>query len=178
MSLGSWEVKVAVDAAPQKVATAIGALSEQLVGAEYTPIAYLGSQVVNGINHAVLAEQTILTGRDTKNVVLLIFNEKGMDCTLVNIERVVEGGVGDGGVEDNVKTDIPDDAKAEFDKVLGNFVGSTVEPFALLATQVVKGIDYKFAATVTPVIPEAKTSVAVVTVNSLAGTVSFQDILK
>lgn len=178
MSLGSWEVKVAVDAVPQKVATAIGALAEQLIGAEYKPIAYLGSQVVNGTNHAVLAEQLVLTGKDTKNVVLLIFNEKGMDCTLVGIERVVEGGFGAGGTEVDVKTDIPEDAQAIFDKAFGAFVGSVVKPFALLATQVVAGIDYKFIAEVTPVVENPETKIAVVTVNGLTGKVSFQDVLK
>ena len=177
MSLGSWEVKVAVDAAPQKVATAIGALSEQLVGAEYTPIAYLGSQVVNGTNHAVLAEQLLTTGRDTKNVVLLIFNEKGMDCTLVNIERVVEGGFGEGGTGVDVKTEIPEEAQKAFDTALAEFVGSSVKPFAYLGSQVVKGIDYIFAAEVTPVVPDAKTKVAVVRVNGLTNQISFKDIL-
>ena len=55
--LGSWEVNVVTGGMPQKVATAFGELAGSLVGAEYTPIAYLGSQQVNGVNHAVLAEQ-------------------------------------------------------------------------------------------------------------------------
>lgn len=54
--VGNWEVKVAVDAMPQKVATAFGKVFEGFVGAQYTPIAYLGSQIVNGENHAILAE--------------------------------------------------------------------------------------------------------------------------
>lgn len=74
--LGSWDVKVVVGSLPEKVATAVGELGEKLIGAEYTPIAYLGSQLVNGTNHAVLAEQVLTTGRDTKNIVVLTFNEK------------------------------------------------------------------------------------------------------
>lgn len=175
--LGSWDVNVIVDAMPEKVATAVSALAEQLIGAEYTPIAYLGSQVVNGVNHAVLAEQVLTTGRDTKNVVLLIFNEKGMDCTLVNIERVVEGGVGEGGVEINVKTDLPEEAKKVFDAALSEFLGSTVKPFAYLGSQVVKGIDYIFAAEVTPVVAEPIKKVAVVTVNGLTNQISFKNVL-
>ena len=73
-SSGGWSVNVEVGKMPQKVATAFSKLGD-LVGASYTPIAYLGSQVVNGINHAVLAEQTVLTGKDTKNIVVIIFNE-------------------------------------------------------------------------------------------------------
>ena len=178
MALGSWEVNVILGGMPEKVATAIGQLNEQIVGAEYTPIAYIGSQLVNGVNHAVLAEQLVLTGKDTKNVVLLIFNEKGMDCTLVNIERVVEGGDGMGAVKVDVKTDIPEDAQKAFDNVLGGFVGANIKPFALLATQVVKGINYVFAAEIDLVTETPVKKVAVVTVNDLEKKVSFADILK
>ena len=179
MSLGSWEVKVAADAMPQKVATAVGELSEQLIGAEYKPIAYLGSQVVNGTNHAVLAEQTILTGKDTKNVVILIFNEKPneMKATLVNIERVIEQGGELGGIAVDVKTDIPTEAKEAFDKAFEGFVGSKVKPFALLGTQVVKGVDYMFAAEVTSVTAEPVTKVCLVTVNGMTGDLAFADML-
>jgi hypothetical protein len=176
--LGSWEINVAVESMPQKIASAMGKLQEQLIGAEYKPIAYLGSQLVNGVNHAVLAEQTILSGKDTKNVVVLIFNEKGMECTLVNIERVVEGGDGMGAVEVNVKTDIPADALAAYAKVMDGFAGSDVKPFALLATQVVAGIDYIFAAEMKLVTAEPVSKVVKVTVNSLRDTVQFVDILK
>ena len=176
--LGAWTVNVDLVGMPEKVATAVSAVANQLVGAEYRPIAYLGSQLVNGVNHAVLAEQTILSGRDTKNVVVLIFNEKGMECTLVNIERVVEGGYGDGGTEVNVKTDIPADALAAFAKVMNGFAGSDVKPFALLGTQVVAGIDYIFAAEMTLVTAEPVSKVVKVTINSLRDTVQFVDILK
>ena len=179
MSLGSWEVKVSTDAMPQKVATAIGELAEQLVGAEYKPIAYLGSQVVNGTNHAVLAEQIILTGKDTKNVVVLIFNEKPneMKATLVNIERVVEQGGELGGINVDVQTDIPEEAKEMFTNAFEGWVGAKIEPFALLGTQVTKGVDYIFAAEVTPVTPEPVTNVCLVTVNDMTDDIAFADLL-
>lgn len=178
MSVGSWDVKVSVGSMPEKVATAVAALPEKLIGAEYTPIAYLGSQLVNGTNHAVLAEQLVTTGRDTKNVVLLIFNEKGMSCDLINIERVVEGGNELGGAVVAPATDIPADAKAVFEKALGGFVGASVKPFVLLATQVVKGTNYVFATEVAPVTANPEKKVAIVTVNNLSAKVVFTDILK
>ena len=179
--LGSWKIDVTVNAMPEKVATAMGKLNEELKGAEYTPIAYLGSQVVNGTNHAVLAEQLLIVGHDVKNVVLIIFNEKpgDMDLTLVNIERVVEGGYGDGAVIVDVKTDIPVDAKIVFEKAIAQHLGSVVEPFALLATQVVKGINYVFAAEVTPVVEHpTEKKVSIVTVNSMTNAIAFTDILE
>jgi len=178
--VGNWNVDVTVGAMPQAVATAFGKVNEQLIGAEYTPIAYLGSQVVNGTNYAVLAEQLVITGKDTKNVVVLIFNQKpGQvgDATLVSIERVVEAGGELGGTVVDVKTDIPEDAKAAFDKTFEGFVGSKVEPFALLATQVTKGVNYVFAAKVSPVVQDPTDSVELVTVNAMTGQVAFTDML-
>lgn len=177
--LGSWEINVNTGAMPQKVATAVGKLSEQLLGAEYTPIAYLGSQVVNGTNHSVLAEQLITTGKDTKNVVVMIFNEKPgeIDATLVNIERVIESGGELGGIHVDVQTDIPEEADAALKKCLEGFVGSKIEPFALLGTQVTKGVDYIFAATVTPVVEDPEAHVAIVIANPMTGAISFTDML-
>lgn len=175
--LGSWTVNVDISGMPEKVATAVSALDEQLIGAEYTPIAYLGSQVVNGTNHAVLAEQLLTTGKDTKNIVVLIFNEKGMDCTLVAIERVLESGPADGGIHVAATTDIPEDAMDAFNTVFSGFVGSQVVPFAYLGSQVVKGINYIFAAEVTPVVENPEPKVAIVIVNSMTGEISFTDLL-
>ncbi len=171
---GNWKINV-TDNMPQKVATAMSKLSETLIGAEYTPIAYLGEQLVNGRNHAVLAEQVVTTGRDTKNIVMLIFNEKpnAMEATLVNIERVVESGAPMGGIHVNDTFDATPDAQAAWNEAFNGFVGSKVEPFAYLASQVVKGTNYIFAATVTPVVPDAETSVAIVTINPMTGTLAF-----
>lgn len=178
--IGAWKIEVAVDAMPQAVATAVSKVNETLLGAEYTPIAYLGEQIVNGTNYAVLAEQLVLSGKDTKNVVLMIFNQKpGQigDATLVSIERVVESGGELGGIKVDVQTDIPEEAKKAFDAAFAGFVGSNVEPFALLGTQVTNGINYIFAAEVTSVTKVPVKSVDVVTVNALTGDVAFTDIL-
>jgi len=182
MNVGTWNADVIVDGMPEEIATAFAELGSQLIGAEYTPIAYLGKQLVNGTNYAILAEQTILAGKDTKNIVLLIFNAKERagqlpEVTLVNIERVLEGGAAFGGVAIDVQTEIPAEAKAALDSVLTTFVGSTVKPFALLASQVVKGINYVFAATVAPSTQDPVDEVCLVTVNAMENKIAFADIL-
>jgi hypothetical protein len=173
--VGNWDVKVSTGGMPEKIATAVGDL--KIVGAEYTPIAYLGSQVVNGINHAVLAEQLVVAGKDTKNVVVIMFNERPEGVTLVGIERVLESGGELGGISIDVKTDIPQDAKDAFDAVMNGFVGSKIEPFALLGTQITKGTNYIFAATLTPVTQDPKQSAVLVIANSLTGELSISDML-
>lgn len=174
----SWDIAVNTNGMPQKVATAFAKLNE-MVGAEYEPIAYLGSQVVNGTNHAVLAEQILITGRDTKNIVLIIFNEKPgeMELTLVAIERVMNGGTPLGGTIVDYQTEIPAEAKEAWAEAFEGFVGANVVPFVYLGTQVTKGVNYIFAATVTSVTETPKTGVAIVIVNAYERDVKFVNLL-
>lgn len=175
MKFGSWKINV-TSGMPQKVATAFGKLSEQLLGAEYQPIAYLGSQEVNGINHAVLAEQTVLAGKDTKNVVLIIFNEKGMECELVNIERVLESGGALGGTQVEAQTTIPEEAQKAWDKAFEGFVGSNVTPFAYLGSQLTNVMNYFFAATARPIVADPEDKAVIVMVNPME--VDFTSLLE
>ena len=176
MKFGSWEIKVSTSGMPQKVATAFEALNE-MVGVEYRFVAYLGSQSVNGINHAVLAEQTLITGKDIKNAVVVIFHETKEGVVLADIERVVEAGGEFGGAMVDVQTEIPQDAKDAFDNAFNGFVGFNVKPFVLVATQMVKGMNYVFVAETSPVVANPEKGVALVVVNSLTKDVAFVDIL-
>ena len=45
---------------PQKAASAWTAV-EELIGATYKPLVYLGEQIVNGTNYYFIAEQTLMT---------------------------------------------------------------------------------------------------------------------
>lgn len=177
--VGNWNVDVTVGAMPQKVATAMGKLSETLLGAEYEAIAYLGSQVVNGTNHAVLAEQTVTTGRDTKNVVVLIFNEKPneIDLTLVSIERVVEGGLPMGGTVIDVQTEIPAEIQEVWDAAFEGYVGYSLSPIAYLGSQVTKGTTYIFAVEATPVVAEPTKQAMIIAINPMTKAISFADLL-
>ena len=179
MALGSWKVNVHTNGMPQKVASAFGELGD-LLGVEYRFLAYLGSQEVNGTNHAVLAEQTLLVGKDVRNIVVIIFNEKpgATNATLVNIERVVEGGAELGGMQIDPQFDIPEEAQKAFDNCFLGYVGARVKPFALLATKVTKGTNYIFAATVSPVVREPEDEVALIMVNDMTNQVAFADLLK
>ena len=176
---GNWDVKISMGAMPQKIASAVAKFNEKMLGAEYEPIAYLGSQVVNGINHAVLAEQIVTTGRDTKNIVVLIFNEKSdeMEATLVNIERVVEGGAALGGTAIEVQTDIPEEAIDAYHSAFDGYVGMSVRLKALLATKVTKGTNYVFFAEVEPVVLDGTPEAMLITVNSLSKDVAFANLL-
>ena len=178
MNLNSWKINISKEM-PQKIATAMDELEGKILGAEYQEIVYLGSQQVYGINHAVLAEQTVLTGRDTKNVVVLIFNEKPneREATLISIERVLEGGLPFGGTNIEVLTDLPEEVRNVWNAAFDGFVGSNVVPIALLGTRPVNGYLYIFAATMTPVVPNAETMVVLVVIDPKNERISMKNLL-
>ena len=182
--IGSYDVNVMIGKLPQKVATYFDEAVGKLLGATYAPVAYLGSQIVNGTNHALLCEQTVLTGRDTKNAVLMVLNEKPEGFSLASITPIVESGAPLGGITVDVTADIPADAQAAFDKAFAQFVGSNLTPFALLATQAVHGTNYIFAVVVDAIVGMNRgvlggnpTSVCAITLNDTTGEVSFEPIL-
>ena len=61
---------------PQKVQSAFTAVTGDLTGADYEPIAYLGSQKVNGTNYRVLALQRLVIPENEKRIVKMIINEE------------------------------------------------------------------------------------------------------
>lgn len=173
--LGSWNVNVTVGKYPQKVASALADLN--LVGALYTPIAYIGSQQVNGINHAVLAKQTLTTGKDVNNIVILTLNEKEDKVVLSGIDRIVEQGGELGGIKIADDFTVTDEANDALKTALADRVGINITPHALLGTQVTKGMNYILFVTTASVTPNPEVEAAVVVVNSLTKNIGFSYVL-
>ena len=181
--LGSYEINVQVGKLPQKVATYFDDTMRKLLGAVYTPVAYLGSQMTNGTNH--ISTLHSITGTDTRNAVLVIVNEKDEGLSLVGITPVLESGDPLGGVNVDISTDLPADAKDAFDKEFSTFLGSNIQPFALLGEQVVNGVNYFFLAEVSAIVGTSgsviggnTTKIALIEVSARAGTVKFHDVLE
>jgi len=179
---GNWNVNITVGSMPEKVATALGELNESSKDKEYSPIAYLGSQIVNGTNHAVLALQTMLAGKDSNNVVLLIFNERDTNCDLINVERILLNGPKLGGTTVDVQTvgNITNaDAQKVFDKAFGEgYVGARVKLAAFLGTKVEKGTIYYYAAQYEPSVQEPEIQAVLVAINEMTGIFHMTDMLK
>ena len=178
---GGWNVDVLRDKFPQKIATAVAEFEGgEVLGAGYKAIAYLGTQEVNGINHAVLMEQTIFSGADTVNAVVVVFNEKpnSKDVVVSDIRRIVEAGGKLGGTKVHMTTEIPQEVKDVFNTVINGFTGSTVKPFVYVGEKQVKGTDYKLIAEVKPVVPNAKTHLSIVTVNGMENTINFENVFE
>lgn len=74
--LGGWDLSALKSCAlPQKAASAFSAVTGGLVGAEYMPVLYVGSQQVHGTNHCIIAVQTLITANPEKRLVKMVINE-------------------------------------------------------------------------------------------------------
>jgi len=186
MNTGNWKIDVNVNGMPQRIATAFEKLKETLVGADYEFIAYLGSQEVNGTNHAVLAEQIITTGRDDKNIVVMIFNEKAVETdtpawviTPVAIERVLSSGAALGGTTICVDKilNLEGPLMKVWNAAFEGRVGYSMHPIAYLGSQMDNGMDYIFAATAEPMNLEGKPQAVIVRINPLEHTVRVVNFL-
>ncbi|MBQ3447766.1 MAG: hypothetical protein IJG37_09000 [Synergistaceae bacterium] len=88
--LGGWNIDEMKGVnLPQKAQSAFTAVTGGLVGADYEPVLYVGSQLVNGINYCVLAVQTLLTATPEKRLVKMVINvdTKGV-ATLVSVSGI------------------------------------------------------------------------------------------
>lgn len=75
MVLGGWNFDdVKSCNLPQKVASAFTAVMGELTGADYMPVAYLGSQPVNGANYCLIVLQTLVTLNSEKRPMKMIIN--------------------------------------------------------------------------------------------------------
>ncbi len=76
LTLGGWDISALKSCAlPQKAASAFAAITGGLTGAEYMPVLYVGSQLVHGTNHCIIAVQTLITANPEKRLVKMVINE-------------------------------------------------------------------------------------------------------
>ena len=73
---------------PQRAASAWSVMSN-LVGASYKPIAYVGTQIVKGVNHVFIAEQTVIIAQPVRHIVSVAINEFDGNYSIVNIDRII-----------------------------------------------------------------------------------------
>ena len=165
------DIHVVIDAMPEKIATAFSALRLAQKGANYRPVAYLGTR---GNNHGVLAEQIMVDENSTKNIVLIIFKEifvpgEISKIALVSFNSVLCGTPSKevGGVLLNEDFKITEEAQEDFDKVVKKITGVGIKPFAYLGYQVVNGDNRFFAAEATPLCANDDKFIAIVTTNAL-----------
>ncbi len=140
--------------------------SEGLDGTGYTPVANVASQVVAGVNHLILCSAVSMTpGAEAHYALVTIYEdlEKNAEITAVLGSEAEVGAPGLAGGWTAPETPVvTKEAKAALEKAVEGLTGAAYDPAALLATQVVAGINYAILCEVTAVTPEAVPHYAVV----------------
>ena len=88
--LGSWNLDEMKGVnLPQKAQSAFTEVTSGLMGADYMPVLYVGSQLVNGTNYCILALQTLVVPNSPKHLVKMIIHE-GLDgsASLMSVSGV------------------------------------------------------------------------------------------
>ena len=134
--VGGW-TRAESPEVPGEVKALLEKAAEKLLGAEYEPVALIGSQVPDG-------------------------NASITDILESQAEGEALPGELTGAWENPESPVMTDEAKAAMDKALEKLVGADYKPIALLATQIVSGTNYSILCQVTPVVPDAESSFAIV----------------
>lgn len=140
----------------------------QLTGVVYTPVAYVGSQVVAGTNHLVLckAEPVVPDAAQTYALLTIYEDLQGKaeitEILASNAEAGVPGLAGGWNAPDSPV--LTNEATAALEKATEKLVGAEYTPIALLGTQVVAGTNYSLLCEITATSPEAAPNYAVVIV--------------
>jgi len=181
MLLGGWE-KVDSPAITEEMAALVEKASANLTGAKYTPVAYLGRQVVSGTNHLVLCRTVSTVDPEAVETYMFVtvYEDLEGDAQITNvIDTGLATNIADlsGGWSQAESPEVTDEIKELCDKAFEKLVGVGYSPVALLSTQVVAGTNYCILCESTIVYPGAETTYAFVTLyKDLEGNVEVLDI--
>ena len=147
------------------------AFDKAVKSGEYTPVAYLGSQVVAGINYAFLCTDKNGTLNTVKIYNDLSGNASILDVKAVNIADYTQDAEPNyaqlsGGFtySSAIGASLDDDAKTAFDKAAAELTDVSYEPLACLGTQVVAGTNYAVLCKAVPAAAKSVCALAVVIV--------------
>lgn len=163
---------------PDEVIEAFELATQDMLGAKYEPIALLATQVVSGKNYAILCRETLVTAnQEVKYAVVTVYKDlqggakvikvEDVDLTAEASDEVEEDKNLLGGwktYEENEACTIPEEALEAFNKAVDGMTGAGYEPIALLASQVVAGVNYKILCKQTLVTAEPVVKNVIVTV--------------
>ena len=146
---------------------------------DYTPVAYLASQVVAGTNHCVLCK-----AMQSSYVIVYIYEDLEGNAEVTDIvfsDAAAQSAQGDvvGGWAEPESPEMTDNAKTALEKACETLTGAAYTPVALLATQVVAGMNYRIICESRPAVPDPEVGYVIVTVYAdLQGNAEITDTIE
>ena len=160
--LGGYEI-VNIPAAklPQDVASAVSNLNAGYLGATFSPVWYVGKQVVNGVNHLFIAEEIRVTKNRDKHIVGLVINvppgENAAKGEGAKVERIIES------------EELPAGVEEAFLSVSKSILGVGYTSVMYLGKQTVKGENHYILCEARTIYPYTNPFAAVMCINIFEG---------
>ena len=164
--LGGYEiVNIPANKLPQEVASAMGAANGDLLGATFSPIWYVGKQLVNGTNYLFIAEEIRTTKNQDKHIVGLVINvppgEHSAQGESAKVVRIIES------------EELAPEVQAAFSTVEKGLVGVSYKPVMYIGSQVVRGVNHFIVCEAKTIYPGAQPYAVVLCVNIFEGKTSL-----
>lgn len=144
--------------------------TKNLTGADYTPVAYVASQVVAGTNHCVLCKVApVVPNASAKYALVYIYEDLEGNAEITKVldtEVSADYPENDGGWAAAQSPVMPEDATEALAKATETLTGAEYTPVALLATQVVGGMNYRILCEAKASVPNGEIYYVIVTVYS------------
>ena len=182
-TVGGWrraESPVVTDELKAKLEKAL----DGMLGADYTPVAYLGSQLVAGTNYKFLCRVApVVPGAVETFAIVTLYEDLDGQLRITEVqdfaaETNLSGAPLPGGWAQAESPVVTDELQAVFEKALEGLLGVEYVPVALVSSQVVAGMNYCFLCESTVVYPGAETTYALVCVyKDLQGNAEITDIV-
>lgn len=128
-----------------EIASIAARATAKLIGASYEPVALISTQLVNGTNYKLLCTQTVPGKDGAKYVILTVYNPLQGESEVISIEgsdAELTGKELAGGWTAAESPIMTEEAQKAFDTAVANKSDVSYRPIALVATQVVAGINY------------------------------------
>ena len=168
-NVGGWEISQDTKITDEKLKIFNKGI-EGLLGADYEPVAYLGSQLVSGTNHCYLCKSTVVYPGATNRYALVYIYEK-LDGTeeILNIIDLTLPGTADadgnpiaGGWAYAEDPAVDDKVASVVDKATEKLLGAEYEPVAYIGSQVVAGMNHAVLCKITAVTPDSAAAYSLV----------------
>ncbi len=164
---GGW-TKAETPVITEEFRTVFDKATETLTGMQYIPVAYLASQVVAGTNHRVLCKATAtVPDAETTFAIVYIYEDLNGGAEITDVadcDAQANVSADDGGWTEPDSPAVPEDALQALTKASETLTGMEYTPVALLASQVVAGMNYRILCEARATVPDAETEYVILTV--------------
>ncbi len=179
-AVGGWALPESPKV-PAEAAEALEKALSGLVGAKYTPVAFLGSQLVSGTNYKLLCGVAPVVPDPVETwAVVTVYKDLQGNASITDVQESgipTEMGGALGGWSVPEDPALSDEIREAFDKATEKLLGVNYEPLAVVGQQVVSGMNYRILCEATAVAPGAEPAYAIVTVyRDTAGNAEVTDV--